>query len=61
MNYISQSPNNCSKGNLKRVLNCTNFPEKEVNRYMSRKNLVLVLTNKRGRKSSLSQFSTQPD
>ena len=60
MDYISQSPIHCSKGNLKCVLKSTKFTGK-VNGYMSKTNLVLVLTNKRGRKSSHSQFSAQTD
>ena len=59
MDYIYQSPIYCSKGNLKFVLKCTQSPEKKGNGYMSKSNLELVLTNKRGSKSSHSQFSTQ--
>ena len=29
MNYISQSPINCSKGNIQCVLKCTTLPEKQ--------------------------------
>ena len=46
MNYISQSPIHCSNGNLKCVINCTDFPEKKGNGYMYKTNLVLVLTKK---------------
>ena len=56
MDYISQSPIHCSKGNLKCVLKCTKFPEKKGNGYMSKTNLVLVLTNKRGRKIYIPNF-----
>ena len=61
MNYISQSPITCAKGNLKCVLNCTKFSEKKGNRYMSKKNLVLVLTKKRGRKIHILNFLAQTD
>ena len=57
MYHISQSPTHFSKGNLKCVLNCTKFPEKNSMVICSRqtdhqldtntRNLVLVLT-KRG-------------
>ena len=50
MDYISQSPIHCLKLDLKCVLKCTKFTEKG-NGFMSNTNLVLVLTNKRGRKS----------
>ena len=60
MDNISQSLIHFSKGNFKCVLKCTKFPKKS-NGYMSRTNLVLVLTKKRGRKSSHDQFSTQTD
>ena len=63
---ISKSPIQCSKGNLKCVLNCANFPVKKGMDICSRQrfhhlntdknNLVLVLTNKRGRINSHSQF-----
>ena len=56
-----KSPIHCLKGHFKCVLNCTNFPEKKVNGYMSKTDLVLVLTNKRGGKFSHPQFSTQTD
>ena len=59
MEYISQSTIYCSKGNLKCVLNYTKFPEKKGNVYMFKKNclslehryknLVIVLTKKRGK------------
>ena len=52
MNYISQSPIHCSKGNIKCVLNCTKFPEKKGKGYMSKTNLVLVLTKKKGKNKS---------
>ena len=68
MDYISQSRINCSKGLFNYVINCTNFPVKKGNGYMFKtnyssleqqyKNLVLVLTNKTGRKISHYQFST---
>ena len=61
MNYISQSPIHRSKCNLKYVLNCCNYPEKKGNGYMSKINLVLALTDKRGRKHLDSQFLTQTD
>ena len=61
MEYISQSPIHCSKVNIKCVLNCTNLPEKKGNGYMSKTSLVLILTNKKGRKNSHSQFLTQTD
>ena len=34
MDYISQSPIHCSKGNIKCVIKCTKFPEKQSNGYM---------------------------
>ena len=62
MDYISQSPIRCSKGNIKCVLNYTKFPVKQANGYMFKKtahqlntnirNLVMVLTKKRGRIST---------
>ena len=61
MDYISQSPIHCSKGNLKFFLRCTKFPGNKGNVYMSKTNLVLDLTNKGERKSPHSQFLTQPD
>ena len=48
MYYISQSPIHCSEVNLKCVLKCNKLPEKKGNGYMSKTNLVLVLTNKSG-------------
>ena len=38
MNYISQSTINCSKGNLKCVLNCANFTEEKGSGYMFKAN-----------------------
>ena len=68
MEYISQSSIHCSKGLFEYVINCTNFPEKKALDICSRqtihlldrdaKKLVLVLTNKRGRKFSHPQSST---
>ena len=34
MDYISQTPTHCSKGNLKCVIKCTKFPGKQANGYM---------------------------
>ena len=34
MDYIPQSPTNCSKGNIKCVLQCTKIPEKQTHGYM---------------------------
>ena len=34
MDYISQSPTHCSKGNPQCVLQCTKFPEKQTNGYI---------------------------
>ena len=34
MEYISQSPTHCSKGNIECVLKCTKFPQKQANSYM---------------------------
>ena len=44
MDYISELPIHCSKANLKCVFKCTKFPENKVNGYMSKTNLVPVLT-----------------
>ena len=60
MAYISQSAIHCSKGNLKCVLNYYNFPVK-IQWIYFKEHWVLVLRNKRGRKSSRSQFLTQTD
>ena len=59
MNYISQSPIHCSKGNLKYVLKCTKFPGKQANGYMFKTNcssiehqykkLCVGFNNKRGK------------
>ena len=38
MNYISQSPTHCSKGNLQCVLRCTKFPDKQTNGYIFQTN-----------------------
>ena len=38
MDYISQSPTYCPKGNLESVLQCTKFPQKQVNGYMVKTN-----------------------
>ena len=38
MDYISQSPIHCSKGNLKCVLKGTKFPVKQANGYMFKTN-----------------------
>ena len=34
MDYISQPPTHCSKGNIECVLNCTKYPQKQTNGYM---------------------------
>ena len=34
MEYISQSPTHCSRGNPECVLKCTKFPQKQDNDYM---------------------------
>ena len=67
MDYISQSPIHCLKVLIKYIINCNNFPKKG-NVYMFKtncsslehqyKNLILFLTNKRGRNISHSQFMT---
>ena len=66
MDYISTSPFNCYKGLLNSVLKYTDIPEKKsldicsiqnihpLNRYT--KNLLLILTNKNGRKITHPQF-----
>ena len=56
MDYISQSPIHCSKGNLKCVLKCIKFPEKKGNGYMSKTNLLLVLTKKGEEKVHIPNF-----
>ena len=56
MDYISQSPIQCSKGNIKCVLKCTILPEKKDNGYMPKMNLVLVLTNKGEEKINIPNF-----
>ena len=56
MNYISQSPIHCSKGNLKCVLKCTDFPEKIGNEYISKTKLVLVLTKQWEEKVNIPNF-----
>ena len=38
IDHISQSPTHCSKVNLKYVLQCTKFPQRQVNSYMFQKN-----------------------
>ena len=42
MDYISQSPPFCSKGSLKCVLKCTQFPGKEANGYIFKTNFSSV-------------------
>ena len=42
MDYISQSPTHCSKGNIECVLNCTKFPGKQASGYMSETNCSLM-------------------
>ena len=66
MDYLSKSPNHCSKGLLNFVLKCTKTPGKKSIGYMFKKkcsslgqrykHLLLVLTEKGGIKSSHSQF-----
>ena len=38
MDYISQSPAHCSKGNIEYVLQCTKFPQNKSNGYMFQTN-----------------------
>ena len=38
MDYISQSPTHCSKGNIEYVLHCTKFPGKKTNGYIFQTN-----------------------
>ena len=66
MDYILQSPTNCSKGIIKYVINCTNFPEKKQIDTCPRqtvhhlntdtKNLVLFITKKKEETFQIPNF-----
>ena len=43
MDYISQSPTHGSKGNHKCVLQCTKFPQRQVNGYMFQTNFLSII------------------
>ena len=67
MDYISMSPFHCYKDLLNCLQTCTNIPGKQLDicsiptfhtLKIDTKNLLIYLTNQKGRKSSHSQFLT---
>ena len=56
MDYISQSPIQCSKGNLKCVLKCNKFPEKKAVDICIRQTWCLFKQTKGDKKFQIPNF-----